>query len=87
MSEGQVRRYFVGLVGFGFVACVAAIGVTAAIAALAACGLIVVGPELLRRRRPVTARRRNLRSRPLAEEGPEELPLVPDDPSLVIELG
>ena len=88
MNEWQVRRYFIGLVGFGFVACLEAAGITVALTSVAVCALVVVGPSVAqRRRRPGTGRRRVARSRPLQDEGPDELPLVPDDPSLIIELG
>jgi hypothetical protein len=88
VNEGQVRRYFIGLVGFGFVACLSAAGLSVALTSLAVCALVVVGPNLAQgRRRAPTDRRRAARARPLREEGPDELPLVPDDPSLIIELG
>jgi hypothetical protein len=37
--------------------------------------------------RPRAARPRPVRTRPLREELPESLPLVPDEPSLIIEFG
>ncbi len=88
MSEGQVRRYFIGLIGFAFVTCWAAVGLTVAIAALTACMVVVLAPEL--RRKATTTRRaaprpRPVRVRELSEEGPVEKPLVPDEPSLIIE--
>ena len=88
MTEGQVRRYFIGLVGFAFVACWAAAGLAIALAALTACTVVVLAPEL--RRKATTTRRaaprpRAVRVRELSEEEPEELPLVPDEPSLIVE--
>jgi hypothetical protein len=40
-----------------------------------------------RKARPRTVRQRPGRARPLREELPESLPLVPDEPSLIIEFG
>jgi hypothetical protein len=88
VTEGQVRRYFIGLVGFAFVACWAAAGLTIALAALTACTVVVLAPELRRKAtttRRATPRPRAVRVRELSEEEPEELPLVPDEPSLIIE--
>ena len=81
----EVRRYFIGLVGFAFVMCWATAGLLAAVGGLAVCAGIVWGPEVVagsgrsRRRRPA-------RVRPLAQERPAGYDLVPDDPSLVVEL-
>lgn len=81
----DVRRYFIGLTGFAFVMCWATAGLLVAIGALAVCLVIVLGPEASARRR--RARRpRAVRARPLVEERHGEHQLVPDDPSLVIEL-
>jgi hypothetical protein len=82
--EGQVRRYYFGLVAFGFVVAWATTGLTTAMLAVAACGLIVLGPRLLAhgQAKPRKSRPRPVRTRPLHEE----LPLVPDDPSLIVEL-
>ncbi len=85
MIEGQVRRYFIGLVGFAFVVCWAAVGVTVAIAALTACIVVVLAPDVRRKAPPRSRRPRPVRARPLDEEEPEELPLVPDEPSLIVE--
>ena len=41
--EAQLRRYFLGLVGFGFVACWAAAGLETGALAVAACTAIVGG--------------------------------------------
>jgi hypothetical protein len=83
--EGQVRRYFIGLVGFAFVVCWAAVGITVAIAALTACIVVVLAPDM-RRKAPTRSRRaRPVRTRPLVAEALEELPLVPDEPSLIVE--
>jgi len=92
--EAQLRRYFLGLVGFGFVACWAAAGLVTAVLAVAACAAIVAGPQLLRRRTATSRKRRAeprrrppVRARALADEDLLSLPLVPDEPSLILELG
>ena len=85
MIEGQVRRYFVGLVGFAFIVCWAAVGITVAIAALTACIVVVLAPDMRRKAPPRSRRPRPVRARPLDAEEPEELPLVPDEPSLIVE--
>jgi hypothetical protein len=90
--EQQVRRYFVGMISFGFVVTWVGLGVLAAFLGVAAAvATSIVVPTLLdaRRARRRAAHRRAVRprvitSRPLADEGPEELPLVPDEPSLII---
>ena len=86
--------YFLGLVGFGFVACWATAGLETGLLAVAACAAIVVGPQLLRhrtatsrKRRAEPRRRQPVRARPLEDEEPPALPLVPDEPSLILELG
>ncbi|HEY8030049.1 MAG TPA: hypothetical protein VIE38_11120 [Gaiellaceae bacterium] len=81
----QLQRYFVGLIGFGFVVAWSAAGVVTAILALLACAALVAGPQLLQRQRRAV-RPRPVRARPLREEA-EGLPLVPDDPSLILEFG
>ena len=84
--EGQLRRYFLGLVAFGFVACWTAAGVVPAILGTAACAAVVAGPALVKRKpRAVRRPARPVRTRPLRTD--EGLPLVPDEPSLVVELG
>jgi hypothetical protein len=92
--EAQLRRYFLGLVGFGFVACWAAAGLVTGLLAVAACAAIVAGPQLLRRRTATSRKRRAeprrrppVRARALEDEEPLSLPLVPDEPSLILELG
>lgn len=88
--ESQLRRYFAGLVAFGFVVCLATTGLLTAVLATGACVAIVNAPALLAKRRqarPRAARSRPVRARPLREELPESLPLVPDEPSLIIEFG
>ena len=81
----QLQRYFVGLIGFGFVVAWSAAGVVTAVLGVVACAALVAGPQVVeRRRRP--ARPRPVRARPLREEA-EGLPLVPDEPSLVLEFG
>ena len=85
MIEGQVRRYFIGLVGFAFVVCWAAVGITVSITALTACIVVVLAPDMRRKAPPRSRRPRPVRARPLDAEEPEELPLVPDEPSLIVE--
>lgn len=91
--DGQLRRYFIGIIGFGFVACWSATGFLTATLALAACvGLVLAPGRVLRpsrvqrraHRRPRATRA--VRARPLREEGDRPLPLVPDEPSLIFEL-
>lgn len=78
-----MRRYFFGLVAFAVVVAWLTAGATTALLALTACALIVAGPKLLARSAPKPkSRPRPARTRPLHEE----LPLVPDDPSLIVEL-
>jgi hypothetical protein len=92
--EAQLRRYFLGLVGFAFVACWAAAGLVTGFLSLTACVAIVAGPQLLRRRTTTSRKRRAeprrrppVRARALEDEEPLGLPLVPDEPSLILELG
>lgn len=85
--DRQLRRYFIGLLGFGFVACWSAVGVLAALLAAATCITIVAVPQFSQRGRRSRRRPRPIRTRPLRDEMPESLPLVPDDPSLIIEFG
>ena len=83
--DDQLRRYFLGLVGFAFVVTWATLGLVTAVLAVVACTALVAGPrQLQRRRRP--ARPRPIRSRALPDEA-ESLPLVPDEPSLILEFG
>jgi hypothetical protein len=86
----QLRTYFAGLVGFAFVVCWATTGLLTAALATGACVAVVNYPVLLAKRRqvrPRAARPRPVRTMPLREELPESLPLVPDEPSLIIEFG
>jgi hypothetical protein len=90
--EKQLRRYFVGMISFGFVVTWVAVGALAAFlgtATAVAASILIPGLLDARRARRRAAHRRAVRprvvtSRPLADEGPEELPLVPDEPSLII---
>ena len=83
--DRQLHRYFLGLVGFAFVVTWATLGLVTALLAVVACTALVAGPQQLqRRRRP--ARPRPIRARPLPDEA-ESLPLVPDEPSLILEFG
>jgi hypothetical protein len=87
--EQQVRRYVFGATGAGFVLVWATLGSTTAILAVvvaltATNSQRLIGIARYRRQRPLPSRQRPvLRARPLREEG-NELPLVPDDPSLII---
>jgi hypothetical protein len=87
--EQQVRRYVFGAAGAGFVLVWTTLGSTTAILALVAALVAtnsqrLIGIAQYRRQRPLPSRQRPvLRARPLREEG-DELPLVPDDPSLII---
>jgi hypothetical protein len=92
--ERQLRRYFVGIVSFGFIVTWIAVGTMAAFLGLVAAVITTMVPGLLdvrrARRRPAHRRvdkgerSRSVTARRLAEEGPQELPLVPDEPSLII---
>ena len=83
--DRQLHRYFLGLVGFAFVVTWTTIGATTAVLAVVVCAALVAGPQQLqRRRRP--ARPRPVRARPLMDEA-ENLPLVPDEPWLILEFG
>ena len=92
--ERQVHRYFIGLVGFGFASVAAIAGVLVALAALAVCVALVHGPEIAKGRLTSRTQRRNrrhrpprtIRTRPLVGDGADDLPLVPDEPSLIIEV-
>jgi hypothetical protein len=87
--EQQVRRYIFGASGAGFVLIWATLGSTTAILAVVAALVAMNSQRLIgiaqyRRQLPLPSRQRPaLRARPLREEG-DELPLVPDDPSLII---
>lgn len=88
--QQHVQRYVVGAAGAGFVLVWTTLGLKTAV--LAAAGALVAanwqrlaGLAQSRRPRPVPHRQRPaIRARPLREEGDDELPLVPDEPSLVI---
>lgn len=91
--EQQLRRYFIGIVSFGFVVTWIAVGTLAAfLGVFATVVATTIGPALVgrradrgSRRKPVQRRPapRTLTTRPLAAED-VELPLVPDEPSLII---
>jgi hypothetical protein len=92
--ERQLRRYFVGVITFGFVVTWIGVGALAAFLGLLAASASMLLPGILEarraRRRPVRRRAadgrpsRSVTTRPLADEPAEELPLVPDEPSLII---
>jgi hypothetical protein len=91
--EQQVRRYVLGAAGAGFVLIWTTLGSTTAIVAMVAALVAMNSQRLIgivgyRRQRPLPSRQRPaMRVRPLREEGDDELPLVPDDPSLIISPG
>jgi len=64
----QLRRYFAGLVAFGFVVCWTSMGLVTAVLATGACIAIVNYPALL-------ARRRQARHRPTSRASPGEAAL------------
>jgi hypothetical protein len=92
--EQQLRRYYVGIISFGFVVTWFAVGTLAAfLGVVCAVATSTIAPALLdarrARRRPPRRRLgdagpRSVTARPLAEEAADELPLVPDEPSLII---
>jgi hypothetical protein len=95
LVDGQVRRYFLGLVSFGFVAVWATAGMVPAGLSLLACVLTVGAPRLVGRRTSIRShrlvherrQRHPVRTRPLRDEVEPTLPMVPDEPSLILELG
>lgn len=86
--EQQIQRYALGAAGAGFVVIWTTLGLTTAILALTTA-VVATNTRRLRiapRRRQQPARprqRQTMRARPLREED-EALPLVPDEPSLII---
>jgi len=88
--EQQVRRYVFGVAGAGFVLIWTSLGLRTAL--LAAVGALVATNyqrfiEIARARRQRRARSRQrpaLRVRSLREENDDALPMVPDEPSLII---
>jgi len=88
--EQHLQRYALGVGGAGFVIVWTTLGWKTALLA-AVCAVVAANWQRLagvvqdRRSRPLPVRQRTaLRARPLREEGGDELPLVPDEPSLVI---
>jgi hypothetical protein len=92
--EQQLRRYFIGIISFGFIVTWIALGTfTAFLGLLTTVIATTAGPALLAARRgDRSGRRRHVQRRPpprrvtaraLADED-VELPLVPDEPSLII---
>ena len=87
----QARRYFLGLLSFGVVAAWATSGLITVVLALLACTVVVHGSRLLSERKMTRSgagerRPRPVSARPLRDEA-NSLPLVPDEPSLIVELG
>jgi hypothetical protein len=88
--EQHLQRYTLGLGGASFVIVWTTLGSKTALLA-AVCAVVAANWQRLagvvqdRRRRPLPVRQRTaLRARPLREEGDDELPLVPDEPSLIL---
>jgi amino acid transporter len=92
--EQQLRRYFIGIISFGFVVTWIAVGTVAAFLALLGMLLgMAAGPALRDVRRSHRGGRRRhvqrraaprvVTARAFADED-AELPLVPDEPSLII---
>lgn len=84
--EQQVQRYMLGAAGAGLVLVWTTLGLTTAVLAVlgalaAANAQQLIGLAGSRRRR------QTVRVRPLRAERDDELPLVPDEPSLVISVG
>jgi hypothetical protein len=84
--EQQVRSYLYGVVGFAFVITWATLGATTAILAALACVAGLNANRLASIGRPShdVRPRPAIRARPLPDEDNERLPLVPDDPSLIL---
>ena len=85
--EQQVRSYLYGVVGFAFVVTWATLGATTAILATVACVAGLNAHRLSsigRSSRAVRPSRAAIRARSPHDEDRERLPLVPDDPSLIL---
>ena len=88
--EQQALRYVLGAAGAGFVLTWATLGSTTAILALLAALVAANYPRLIgiragRRQPPPHSRRRpEIRARPQRAETDNDLPMVPDEPSLII---
>ncbi len=88
--EQQVQRYVFGAAGAGFVLIWTTLGLRTAI--LAAVGALIatnyqrlIGIARGRRQRPARSLQRPaMRVRSLREESADALPMVPDEPSLII---
>lgn len=78
--DRQAQRYVLGLVAFGFVAVSASAGLLDAVLALAAFGTVVALPRVRPRQSSRKPRRRPAPRRVDASQ------LVPDDPSLVLDV-
>jgi hypothetical protein len=89
--HGQARRYFLGLLSFGAVAVWATSGLVTVVLALLACAVVVHGSRLLPGRKTTRSRDPGRRPRLLSTRALRDettsLPLVPDEPSLIVELG
>jgi len=87
--EQQIQRYASGAAGAGFVLIWTTLGLTTAILALAAALVATNYQRLIsitrgRRQHPARPRQRQtMRVRTLREEN-DALPMVPDEPSLII---
>ena len=87
--EQQIQRYALGAAGDGFVLIWTTLGLTTALLSLATALVATNCQRLIsitrgRRQHPARPRQRQtMRVRPLREEN-DALPLVPDEPSLII---
>jgi hypothetical protein len=87
--EEQMRWRFYGLVGFGMVAMWSTVGLERAVLAAFVCVAVVNVPRVVvaMRSKPQPRRRSTSpRTRPLRDEGSYR-DIVPDEPSLIVELG
>lgn len=85
--EEQMRWRFYGLVGFGMVAMWSTVGLERAALAALVCVAVVNVPRAVvaMRSKPQPRRRVAPRTRPLRDEGSYR-DIVPDEPSLIVEL-
>lgn len=86
--EQQVRRYVFGAAGAGFVLIWATLGLRTAVLSVVGAYVAMNHQRLLGiargRRQPRSRQRPAMRARSLREESDDPMPMVPDEPSLVI---
>jgi hypothetical protein len=90
--ERQIQRYAFGAAGAGFVLIWTTLGLTTAVLALAAALVATNCQRLISitrgRQHPARPRQRQtMRARPLHDDEDNALPMVPDEPSLIINAG